>query len=266
LTVQLLRGAALEHALAWTRARALDQALLLADLTQLADESLPVGDVAGEAVRGLACCYTGLPFLAVALWAESAEETRALLYALAEHQPRLRSELVYSLVGAPVRDLLAAVTVVEEAHEEIKRIVPPTGLCPPAPGSAQWPTAPLTHADLPALAELHRTGPPMAWTPRSLDFGPARGVWLDGRLVAAAGVHFCTPWVTEIGHIITHPNYRRRGLAESVVRSLAGDLLGRTAHVFLMHFSSNDPAASLYERLGFVEHARLWLTGFRLPA
>lgn len=43
MQARILTGPALERARNWARERALDQALLLADLTQLAEDSLPAG-------------------------------------------------------------------------------------------------------------------------------------------------------------------------------------------------------------------------------
>jgi len=215
-------------------------------------------------VRGLACCYTGLPFLAVALWSEGPEVADALLSALAAQQPRLRHEPAYALVAEPVCSQLAAVADVQEVQEEVKRVLSPAHLAPPSPASARWPTVRLGLRDLPALEDLHRAVPPMAWTPKTLAYGPARGIYVDGQLAAAAGVHFSTSWVTEIGHIVTRPAWRRQGMAEALVRALISDLQGQTERIFLMHFSANQAAERLYDRLGFVPYERLVLARFRL--
>lgn len=260
----ILSGGQLELARAWARERALDQALLLADLTQVADESLPAGVLAGTHIRGLACCYTGLPFLAVGLWSEAPGVAAALLRTLATHQPRLQRERAYALVREPISRQLQQVARVEEVQEEVKRVYSAAAAGPPRPAAARWQPVPLDRRDLPALAELHAEVPAVAWTPRALEYGPARGIYVDGRLAAAAGVHFCTPWVAEIGHIATLPGYRRQGMAEAAVRALLADLEGRTEHIFLMHFADNVAAARLYRPLGFLEHSRLLLTGFHI--
>ncbi|MDI7277034.1 MAG: GNAT family N-acetyltransferase [Anaerolineae bacterium] len=264
MQVHILTGRRLAEARAWAGAHALEQALLLADLTQLASDSLPAGAWADGRLTGVACCYTGLPFLAVALWSEAPEVAAALLEALAARQPRLRREPVYALVSEDIRDQLAVVAEVDEVREEVKRVFAPARLAPASAAAARWRPVPLTRHDLPALEELHRSVPPMAWTPRALDYGPCRGIYADRMLVAAAGVHFSTPEVTEVGHIVTHPDWRRRGMAEAVVRALLVDLQGRTGHIFLMHFADNQAAESLYARLGFAPQGQLFLTRFRL--
>ncbi len=249
---------------AWARERALEQALLLADLTQLAADSLPAGVMDGSEVRGLACCYTGLPFLAVALWSEEPEICAALLRALAAHQPRLRREPVYALVAEPICHQLKAVAEIEEVQEEIKRVLSPAGLTPATMAPARWEAVPLTARDLPALEALYGTVPAMAWGPKALDLGPFRGVYSGGELAAAAGTHFHTPQVSEIGHIVTRPEHRRQGMAEATIRAVAADLAGRSERIFLMHFDDNEAAGRLYERLGFLPYGRLYLTRFRL--
>ncbi len=261
---QILSGDALELARAWARARALDHAVLLADLTQLAPHSLAAGVLDGSTVRGLACCYTGLPFLAVALWAEAAEVTHALLRALAAHQPRLRAEPAYVVLSLPTYKHLQAVTVVEEAIHEVKRVYSVAEAAPPSAAAQYWRPVPLGPQDLPALTNLYDSVPAVAWTPLSLSYGPARGIYVGGQLAAAAGVHYHTPWVTEIGHIVTRPEQRRRGMAEAVVRALLADLQGHTRHIFLMHVTANRAAARLYARLGFAPYTRMLLVRFRL--
>lgn len=264
MQARILTGQALERARAWARARALEQALLLADLTQLADESLPAAVIDGGRLRGLACCYTGLPFLAVALWSEAPEVTAALLFTLAEHQPRLRTEPAYALVAEPILRQLALVARVEAFYEEVKLVLPRQGLTPPSPAAARWPTEPLGPQDVAALKDLYQEVPVTAWTPKTLGYGPWRGIYVADELGAAAGVHFSTPWVSELGHVATRPAYRRHGMAEAVVRAVIGDLQGHTDHIFLMHFADNEPAAQFYRRLGFVEYGRLLLTRFRV--
>jgi len=261
MRVSILEGAELEQARAWARQHALDEALLLADLTQQAAASLPAGALDGGRVRGLACCFTGLPFLAVALWSEGAEVARALLAELAAHQPRLWREPAYSLVGEAICRQLAEAAV-EEVQEEIKRVLPPAGLA--APGTAPRQAVRLGPRDLPALAALYATAPVVAWSPRALDHGPFWGIYEGGRLVSAAGTHLLTPEVAEIGHLATHPAHRRQGLAGAAIRALVSDLLGQTERIFLMHFTGNEEAGRLYERLGFQVYGKLYLTRFRL--
>jgi len=67
--------------------------------------------------------------------------------------------------------------------------------------------------------------------------GPAFGCFADGKLVAMAATHFATPEVVEIGHVATHPDYRRQGYAS---------------------------ALTAYKRLGFRMMERMYLTSFAL--
>ncbi len=64
--------------------------------------------------------------------------------------------------------------------------------------------------------------------------GPAFGCFADGRLVAMAATHFATPEVVEIGHVATHPDYRRRGYATACTAALTRAAFGLASRVFLM--------------------------------
>lgn len=83
---------------------------------------------------------------------------------------------------------------------------------------------------------------------------PSYYVEQDGKVVAAAISHFVTPRVLQVGGVLTDPEYRRRGLAGSIVAALANEAheAGRLASLFVR--SDNEGAIALYEKLGFRRH------------
>lgn len=89
--------------------------------------------------------------------------------------------------------------------------------------------------------------------PHLLDSGHYRGIRDDGVLVAMAGVHVVSPrhGVAAIGNVATHPAYRRRGLARSLMSALARTLLEEVEVVGLNVAAHNVGALRLYESLGF---------------
>lgn len=89
--------------------------------------------------------------------------------------------------------------------------------------------------------------------PHLLDSGHYRGIREDGALVAMAGVHVVSlrHGVAAIGNVATHPGYRRRGLARSVMSALARTLLEEVDVVGLNVAAHNVGALRLYESLGF---------------
>jgi predicted GNAT family acetyltransferase len=102
------------------------------------------------------------------------------------------------------------------------------------------------------------------WHGGTLELGPAFGCFADGRLVAMAATHFTSVDVIEIGHIATHPDYRRRGYASACPAALARAALGLAPRVFLMVMADNTPALATYKRLGFHTVERFYMTRFVL--
>ena len=74
---------------------------------------------------------------------------------------------------------------------------------------------PISHADTAALMALYRFYPDHFFEPYQLESGLYYGVWEDGELVSAAGVHVVSERfnIVALGNIVTHPDYRGRGLA-----------------------------------------------------
>jgi predicted GNAT family acetyltransferase len=79
-----------------------------------------------------------------------------------------------------------------------------------------------------------------------------------------AATHFATTDVIEIGHIATHPDYRRRGYASACTSALARTAFGLAPRVFLMVMADNTPALAAYKRLGFRAVERFYLTRFEM--
>ncbi len=56
----------------------------------------------------------------------------------------------------------------------------------------------------------------------------------------------------DIMNIAVHPDWRRRGIAQSLIESLIVELKNRGSHALLLEVRvSNEPAIALYEKLGF---------------
>ncbi len=94
--------------------------------------------------------------------------------------------------------------------------------------------------------------------------GPAFGCFADGKLVAMAATHFATPEVVEIGHVATHPDYRRQGDASACTAAITQAAFKLAPRVFLMVLEHNVSALTAYKRLGFRMMERMYLTSFAL--
>lgn len=90
-----------------------------------------------------------------------------------------------------------------------------------------------------------------AWSPIQLKAGPYYCVKDMDRIVSAAGVHLVTPYVAQLGNIMTDEAYRRRGLATACTSVLAADLALERRMISLFVRIDNSPAIHMYEKLGF---------------
>ena len=97
-----------------------------------------------------------------------------------------------------------------------------------------------------------------AWTPLMFEMGPFYGVWRDGQLIAAAGIHFVTPFIAQIGNVFSHPRYRGRGYATAATAGVTNHLRRMGIQIIsLFVVAENAPAIRIYERQGFVKEREL---------
>ena len=97
-----------------------------------------------------------------------------------------------------------------------------------------------------------------AWTPLMFEMGPFYGVWRDGQLIAAAGIHFVTPFIAQIGNVFSHPRFRGQGYATVATAGVTNHLLRMGIRIIsLFVVAENAPAIRIYERLGFVKEREL---------
>lgn len=98
-----------------------------------------------------------------------------------------------------------------------------------------------------------------AWLPSgAVAEGVYFGVRSGGRLVAAAGTHVISreARMGVVGNVMTHTEYRNRGLAKAVTSAVTQELLRYCDDVVLNVRSDNPPAIAAYRTLGYEEHCR----------
>ncbi len=85
------------------------------------------------------------------------------------------------------------------------------------------------------------------------------GAFNRGRLVAAAGTHIYSAQegVAVIGNVFTHPDFRGRGYGTAVTAAVTESFLPSSELIVLNVDPANRPARQIYERLGYIERARL---------
>jgi ribosomal protein S18 acetylase RimI-like enzyme len=123
------------------------------------------------------------------------------------------------------------------------------------------PLGPGDASDMLELAKLARPGP---FAARTRLLGRYVGIRdsATGRLVAMAGERFCMRGHVELSAIAVHPDARRRGYGAALTAGLARAAFARGT-VPLLHVYADNPAASLYARLGFGERRKLWVLLWR---
>jgi predicted GNAT family acetyltransferase len=120
--------------------------------------------------------------------------------------------------------------------------------------------------ELDQLDKFYRRHQAPAWTPLMFDMGPYYVVWNEGEIVAAAGVHFVTPYIAQIGNVFTHPDFRGRGFGTATTAAAARHLQNMgIPMVSLFVVADNFPAIRVYERLGFTKAREIVFAHFPQP-
>ena len=112
----------------------------------------------------------------------------------------------------------------------------------------------LAENDLDEMLGLYEVSYPGNWfKPKMLETRQYFGIRIDNKLASVAGVHVYSEEykVAALGNIVTHPDYRGRGLAKSVTARLCHSLSENLDHIGLNVKADNTAAVSLYRQLGF---------------
>jgi ribosomal protein S18 acetylase RimI-like enzyme len=110
--------------------------------------------------------------------------------------------------------------------------------------------------DLNHIKELLASSYPEAWLEDELvKLNENFGITDHGKLVSFAGIHAYSKeyQVAAVAHVTTHPDYRKKGYGEKVVRSLSKDLKDKIKYIGLNVKVDNLPAINCYRKLGFEE-------------
>lgn len=247
-------------AVAYLRRSPYRNALPLSNVTQLRPRCEVVLAHSAGSVQGVASHYRDLPFLGLTFVAELVEAMPLLIGALADRVPALRGAPLTTVIPEARVRQLASCASFESMETEYQMVVEPETLRPVESPLVRR----LRPDDLPAMAALAAMGGLMAWRPEVLSHGPAFGAFDGETLAAMATTHFATSDVVEIGNIVTHPAYRRRGLASACTSALTAACFGLTDRVYLMVMAENDGAFNAYRALGFWPAERYALAQFRL--
>ena len=144
------------------------------------------------------------------------------------------------------------------ARPIMQMIADPAALPGPLPGEAD--TLQLSIDNAAEMLELATLAKPGPFAPRAPLLGRYIGIRdvATGRLAAMGGERFRMRGYVELSAIAVHPNDRHRGYATALTAALARAAIARDEVPFL-HVYEDNPAASLYARLGFRERQKLWV-------
>jgi ribosomal protein S18 acetylase RimI-like enzyme len=115
----------------------------------------------------------------------------------------------------------------------------------------------LTLTHLPQLEALYALGGGDAFRQRSLALGVFYGILVDDHLISVAGTHIVSESerVAALGNVMTHPDYRGRGLATLATSAVCEELLKCGIELIGLSVSrSNEAAIRVYEKIGFKRH------------
>lgn len=123
----------------------------------------------------------------------------------------------------------------------------------------------LRSADVPQMLDLVRRTRPGPFFERTIEMGTYLGIRNRGELVAMAGERLHPAGWTEISAVCVDPEFRGRGLATSLIGSVAAIIRRRGDIPFLHASAAKTNAIALYESLGFRHRARPVLSVLRIP-
>jgi predicted GNAT family acetyltransferase len=121
----------------------------------------------------------------------------------------------------------------------------------PGPKVSEMDIQTLGVADVPDMLALTQLTQPGPFRPQTLTLGTYLGIRESGRLAAMAGERLRLDGYTEISAVCTHPDFRGKGYAPALVRTLIERMTARNETPFLHVRDDNAPAIAIYEALGF---------------
>lgn len=200
-----------------------------------------------DEIQALALLYTGLPLPTLQALSEQASLMRELLRSISHRLPgRFHAHL-----SPGVGEAFKGRYEMESCGEHYRMALDSKRL----PGSVDCSqVVRLTEDDLDQMLQLYEKGYPGNWfDPRMLQTKQYFGIKTGNRLVSVAGIHVYSEkyGVAALGNIVTHPDYRGKGLGKSVTARLCQSLSENMDHIGLNVKADNTIAIALYEKLGF---------------
>ena len=123
-------------------------------------------------------------------------------------------------------------------------------------------TVRMNESHVAAVAELEKICFSDPWSEKSVasELNNKLALWLvaeeEGRVAGYIGSQTCGD-ESDVMNVAVHPDFRRRGIAEALVKDLVDQLKAIGSRCLTLEVrASNDPAIALYEKMGFAEVGR----------
>lgn len=116
----------------------------------------------------------------------------------------------------------------------------------------------ITLADVSDLLALYAFGGGDAFSPEEIERGVFCAIRQSDKIVAVAGTHVVSDngRIAALGNVMTHPDWRGRGLASIATSAVVARLINRGVSTIGLSVSRENAAAiRVYEKLGFKKHA-----------
>lgn len=196
----------------------------------------------GNRIVGVCSVFHGFSKPAVALGATTKQAKRILFEtALSE----VKNEFI-SIVPVAEFDFLVEYTSIVDFHYEQQMITDK-----PCKVNDTNKAVRVSENQLNELDKFYIKQCSPGWIPLQFKVGPVFCIKQEGRIVSAAGVHICTPYIAQLGNIATEEAYRNRGFASACTSALATQLAANKRTISLYVRTDNRPAIHVYEKLGF---------------
>ena len=120
----------------------------------------------------------------------------------------------------------------------------------------------MNEADVPQVAQVEKLCFSDPWSEKSVasELQNQLALWLvaaDGETVAGYVGSQTVIGETDMMNVAVHPDYRRQRIAEQLILHLIQQLRDQGSHSLTLEVrASNQPARSLYEKLGFAQVGR----------
>ena len=221
-------------------------AIPLSNVTTLRHACRVVVAWRGDRPLGMVSSYDELPVPNLTFATRDDQALAPLLAASLQRWPELIGGPIWTLLPAGRHAALCRQLRLVAGEAEHQMVITPARLADHGATMAQ----PLDQRHAGALQRLADAAALTGWHWRALTYGPCVGHTVDDAVVAMAATRFQTAVASEIGHVATHPDFRRQGRGADCTIAITRAAMRPGHHPDLMCRAGN-PALALYRRLGF---------------